>query len=158
MKNILLLLVLFAVSFTAQSENLEDISNVLKHVESEHDPAALGDWRGDTPTAFGILQIRKIAIDDVNRVYNTSYTVNDAFDIECSEEIFKLYIDHWTNKLEQREGRQASTADIVRIWNGGPRGYQKNSTKWYLKKFLRYRKNRYLCKVIEPKGNKDGIS
>jgi len=146
MKNVFLLLVLFAVSFTAQSENLEDIRDVLKHVESEHDPAALGDYRGDTPTAFGILQIRKIAIDDVNRIYGTSYKVYDAFDIKCSEEIFKLYITHWTNKLEKREGRKATTADIVRIWNGGPRGYLKGGTKWYLKKFLRYKKNKYLCK------------
>ena len=144
MKRIFLLFVLFAVSFTAQSENLEDIRDVLKHVESEHDPAALGDYRGDTPTAFGILQIRKIAIDDVNRVYGTNYIINDAFNIECAEEIFQLYIEHWSSKLERREGRVASTADIVRIWNGGPRGYMKQSTIWYLNKFIRYRDNLYL--------------
>jgi len=146
MKNVFLLLVLFAVSFTAQSETLEDIRDVLKYVESEHNPAALGDFRGETPTAFGILQIRKIAIDDVNRIYGTSYKVYDAFNIKCSEEIFELYINHWTDKLEQREGREASTLDIVRIWNGGPRGYERTSTLWYMKKFLRYRKNNYLCK------------
>ena len=139
MKNVLLLLVLFAVSFTAQSETLEDIRDVLKYVESEHDPSALGDYRGDTPTAFGILQIRKIAVDDVNRIHGTSYIVNDAFDIECSEEIFKLYIEYWTSKLEQREDRKVTTADIVRIWNGGPRGYMKQGTMWYLNKFIRYR-------------------
>lgn len=146
MKRLFLLAMLFAVSFTAQSETLDDIRDVLKYVESEHNPKALGDYRGDIPTAFGILQIRKIAIDDVNRVYGTSYKVSDAFNIECSEEIFELYITHWAAKFKKREGRKASTADIVRIWNGGARGYLKNSTKWYLKKFLRYKKNKYLCK------------
>ena len=146
MKRLFLLAMLFAVSFTAQSENLEDIRDVLKYVESEHNPTALGDFRGETPTAFGILQIREIAIRDVNRIYGTSYKVSDAFTIKCAEEIFELYITHWTDKLEAREDREATTADIVRIWNGGPRGYKKSSTEWYLKKFLRYRKNKYLCK------------
>ena len=140
MKRLFLLAMLFAVSFTAQSETLEDIADVLKYVESEHNPKALGDYRGETPTAFGILQIRKIAIEDVNRVYGTKYRIKDAFNISCAEEIFKLYTDYWSTRLEKREGREATTADIVRIWNGGPRGYKKTSTKWYHKKFLKYRK------------------
>lgn len=146
MKRLFFIALLFAVSFAAQSETIDETMEVLKYVESEHDPEALGDFRGETPTAFGILQIRKIAIDDVNRIYGTSYTVQDAFDIKCSEEIFKLYTSHWALKVKKRSGRKATTADIVRIWNGGPRGYLKNSTKWYLKKFLNYRKNLYLCK------------
>jgi hypothetical protein len=146
MKRLFLLAMLFAVSFTAQSETIEDITDVLKYVESEHNPKALGDYRGETPTAFGILQIRKIAIDDVNRVYGTKYRIKDAFDISCAEEIFKLYTDYWSAKLEKREGREVTTADIVRMWNGGPRGYMKTSTKWYLKKFLRYKKRIQLYK------------
>lgn len=140
------MLILLAVSFTAQSETLEQTRDVLKFVESEYNVDALGDFReGIGYTAFGVLQIRKIAIDDVNRVYGTDYTIQDAFSEACSDEIFELYINHWTDKLEKREGRKATTEDVVRIWNGGPLGYTKGSTKWYLKKFLKYRKNRYLC-------------
>lgn len=149
MKRLFLLALLFAVSFTAGAESIDETIEVLKYVESEHNPAALGDFRiidgKKTPTAFGILQIRKIAIDDVNRVYGTTYTIQDAFDISCSEEIFKLYIKHWAGKVCDRDGRDATTEDIVRIWNGGPRGYKKGSTRWYLKKYLNYRKNLYLC-------------
>ena len=153
MKRLFLLAMLFAVSFTAGAETLDETMDILKYVESEHNPEALGDFRiidGEkVPTAFGILQIRKIAIDDVNRVYGTSYTHQDAFDIQKSEEIFKLYIKHWAGKVCDRDGRDATTEDIVRIWNGGPRGYKKGSTEWYLKKYFKYRKNHYLCKNEE---------
>jgi|AntRauTorckE6833_2_1112554.scaffolds.fasta_scaffold00625_24 hypothetical protein len=145
MKRLFLLAMLFAVSFTAQSETINETIEILKYVESQHDPVALGDFRGDTPTSFGILQIQQGAIDDVNRIYGTSYTIQDAFNISCSEEIFILYTGYWGGKLKQREGRKVTTADIVRIWNGGPRGYQRSSTEWYLKKYLKYKKKRYLC-------------
>lgn len=142
MKRLFLLAMLFAVSFTAGAETLDETMDILKYVESEHNPEAIGD----DGKAYGILQIHKVAVDDVNRVYGTSYTHEDAFDIQKSEEIFELYIKHWAAKICDREGREATTEDIVRIWNGGPRGYLKGSTEWYLKKYLNYRKKRYLCK------------
>jgi hypothetical protein len=136
---------LLAVSFTAQCETLEDTMDILKWVESEHNPEALGDYRDGEPTAFGILQIRQAAITDVNKYYGTSYTIEDAFDIQKSEDIFIKYTTYWADKICWRDGRDATTEDIVRIWNGGPRGYKKHSTEWYLKKYFNYRKNRYLC-------------
>jgi hypothetical protein len=138
----LFLLLLFAVTFTAGADNLSEIRDVLKFVESEHNPKAVGD----DGKAYGIIQIHEIAVDDVNRVYGTNYVHEDAFNIQKSEELFELYIKYWSKKLCEREGRDATTEDIVRIWNGGPKGYKKSSTKWYLRKFLKYRKNLYLCK------------
>jgi hypothetical protein len=143
----LFLLLLFAVTFTAGADDLSEIRDVLKFVESEHNPDAIGD----DGKAYGILQIHEVAVDDVNRIYGTNYVHEDAFDIQKSEEIFELYIKHWAAKVCDREGRDATTEDIVRIWNGGPRGYKKGSTEWYLKKFLRFRKNRYLCKNEDNK-------
>lgn len=145
MKQLFLLLTLFAVSFAAKSENIKEVRETLKWVESQYNPDALGDYVNGEPTAYGILQIRKIAVDDVNRVYGTTYKHEDAFNVKCANEIFELYISYWTDKLEQREGRKATSEDIIRIWNGGPRGYQKQSTNWHVEKYLKVRKNAYLC-------------
>jgi len=149
MKRLFFIAMLFAVSFTAQAETINEAMEVLKYVESEHNPAALGDFRGDTPTAFGILQIRKIAIDDVNRVYGTNYSHQDAFYEDCAEEIFQLYTDYWANKVCERSGRDATINDIVRIWNGGPTGYLQNCTENYLEKYLDYKNKLYICKDEE---------
>ena len=146
MRRLFLLLTFFAVVFTAQSDNLEEIRETLKWVESHYNPDALGDYNEDgVPTSYGILQIREIAVDDVNRIYGTNYEHKDAFNIKYADEIFELYITYWINKLEQRECRKATPEDIVRIWNGGPSGYKKQSTNWYYEKYLRVKKNSYLC-------------
>jgi len=117
------------------SNNLHEIRDILKHVETDHRPSIIGDG-GDS---YGILQIQQGAITDVNRIYGTSYVHADAFDIECSEEIFELYIKHWTGKLEKREAREATEEDIVRIWNGGPQGWRRKSTLDYLFRYKKYK-------------------
>ena len=134
MKKVFLFLLL-AISFAAQSESLNDISEILKYVESEHIPTAVGDGGN----SFGILQIQKNAILDVNREYGTTYRHIDAFNVICSEEIFKLYVKMWVAKLEVKENRKSTTQDIVRIWNGGPKGYKRKSTLKYFVKFKKYR-------------------
>ena len=105
--------------------------DVLKYVETKNNPEAIGDGG----KSFGILQIQQIAIDDVNERFGTSYTHEDAFDINCAEEIFELYVTIWSRHLEKKEQRVVTDEDIVRIWNGGPRGYKKKSTLHYLHKY-----------------------
>ena len=143
---VLFILLLFTITATADSR-LPEIREILKWVESENNPDAVGDYVNGVPQSYGILQIKEIVIKDVNRKYGTSYTHQDAFDVSCAEEIFDLYIKMWTAKLRKREGRPATTEDIVRIWNGGPRGYRKHSTLKHYNKYLRYRKNRYLYTI-----------
>lgn len=43
----------------------------------------------------GILQLRSIYIDEVNRLYHTDYTVEDAFDIDKSLELYRLMQAHY---------------------------------------------------------------
>lgn len=124
---------LFSVS--AEAANLEKIRDVLKHVETNHNPTA----KGDNDQSFGILQIQLNAIKDVNETFGTDYTHQDAFDIVCAEEIFELYIKRWTINLKKNEKRDATEEDIVRIWNGGPKGYKRNSTLKYLDKYREYK-------------------
>jgi len=142
MKNVLIIvLLLFSITMTSADVRLPEIREVLKHVETNYNP----DMIGDNGASFGILQIQQIAIDDVNLKYGTKYTHQDAFNVTYAEEIFDLYVTIWANKLEIREGRKATTEDIVRIWNGGPRGYQRKSTIKYYNKF-----KKYLCKMEKP--------
>lgn len=144
MKNLFIIaLLLFTTAMTAEID-ITEISEILKHVETNHNPEAVGDYNADgIPTSYGILQIKQIAIDDVNRRYKTHYKHQDAFDVECAEEIFKLYTRMWAQHLELKEHRKATDEDIVRIWNGGPNGYKKKSTIAY---HLKYKNYRYLWK------------
>jgi len=133
MKKILILVLLF--STTIGASNISKIREVLKHVETNYRTEMIGDG-GDS---FGILQIQEGVILDVNRKYGTDYTHQDAFDERCAEEIFELYIQMWSKKLETKEQRPVTEQDIVRIWNGGPRGYKKASTLDYLEKYKKYK-------------------
>jgi hypothetical protein len=144
MKNLFIITLLLISTAMAATENISEIRDILKEVETNHNPEKVGDFVNGIPTSYGILQIQKGAIDDVNEKFGTSYTHQDAFDITCAEEIFELYIKRWTTHLKKKEGREATAEDIVRIWNGGPRGYLRESTKSYLAKYKKYR---YLCEL-----------
>jgi hypothetical protein len=140
MRKLLLLLIL--VVSAASANNLTEIGHIIKWVESENNPLAIGDGG----MSYGDRQIQQVAIDDVNRYYGTQYTHQDAFDPACSEEIFELYTKYWAAKLEKREKRAATEEDIVRIWNGGPRGWKRDSTLKYLKKYKKYKKKHSMNK------------
>ena len=137
MKRLFILVLLINSSLFAS--NLKEIRFIIKHVETNFRMDIIGDG-GDS---FGILQIQQGVITDVNRVFGTDYVHEDAFDERCADEIFKLYISIWSKKLERREKRPVTEEDIVRMWNGGPRGYQKRSTLDYLERYYNY-KNKYL--------------
>ena len=135
-------LLLFTSLASVNASELNEVREVLKFVETKHTPDAIGD----NGASWGILQIQKGVIEDVNRVYGTVYRHQDAFDIACAEEIFDLYISIWSSHLEKKEGRKATVEDIVRIWNGGPKGYKKKSTLDYLAK---YEKTSYLYSMAK---------
>jgi len=112
---------------------LETIIPILIQIESGGDPNALGDFDShDVPQAAGILQIHKICVRDVNRIYDTTYTSQDRFSVEKSINICKLYLLHYGN--ENRLGHKPTPEDLARIWNGGPNGWKKKSTLPYWEK------------------------
>jgi hypothetical protein len=78
-------------------------------------------------TSRNELQITKICVDDVNRIYGTKYKMLDAFDKRRSEEIAVLYLTYWAE-----QSRQQFTPELfARIWNGGPDGWKKSCTLPY---------------------------
>ena len=154
MKNLLMILTISLFSMASISaNNIPEIRDYLKIHESSGDISAIGD----DGASFGILQIQSKAIWDVNNEFGTQYTHQDAFIESCAEEIFELYIQIWTCNLKTKEKRPVTEYDIVRIWNGGPRGYKKRSTLGYLSKYKKIKNqntmNKRKCRV----GKKLGI-
>lgn len=52
----------------------------------------------------GLLQLRSCYIDEVNRLYGTEYTIEDAFDIDKSLEMFRLMQAYYNPSKDIMEG------------------------------------------------------
>lgn len=112
---------------------LTSIMSILKQVETNGDVNAIGD-NGDS---YGILQIQRSVLSDVNRVYGTQYSHEDMFSEKASEEVFKLYLCLGKEKFLKKHDRFPTEEELVRMWNGGIyKGYTYNQTKLYYQKYL----------------------
>lgn len=130
-------LFIFLISLSSfATPTLFEISNVLKQVESSRNVKAIGD----NGKAYGILQIHKAAIVDVNRFFGTNYIHEDAFDETCLEEIFFYYINAGVKRFIKKYDRRPTEQEIVRMWNGGIyQGYRIDATIKYYNKYKKYR-------------------
>jgi len=81
---------------------------------------------GDGGKALGCLQIHELVILDVNRIYGLQFEHAHAMDRRTAKLICELYLRHYGAKLVN-----PSASDLARIWNGGPFGYNKDSTAAY---------------------------
>lgn len=95
-------------------------------IESGDDPNKVGKC-GE----IGVMQIRQIYIDDINRIYKTSYTLSQALDPDYAKIFFYLYTKYWSSKMQVIEGRSPTLEDIARIHNGGWDGYREKCTEAY---------------------------
>ena len=112
---------------------LTSIMSILKTVETNNDAEAIGD----NGKSYGILQIQRSVVSDVNRVYGTNYKHRDMFSEQASEEVFKLYLCLGKEKFLKKHDRFPTEEELVRMWNGGIyKGYTYNQTKLYYQKYL----------------------
>ena len=131
----LMLIITLSISSCYTEPNLCEIREVLKYVESNNNPKAISP----SGEGYGVLQIRKICIDDVNRYYGTDYTHEDAFNVAYSEEIFNLYISILYKRFERFRGREPTEEEIVRSWNGGIyQGFKIDATIPYYEKYKKW--------------------
>jgi len=79
-------------------------------VESSGNDRAIGDQG----RAFGCLQIRREALQDVNRVHHTHYTRQDCFDRFTAMQICQAYLNLYAKNQSPRQ--QAL------VWHYGPTG------------------------------------
>ena len=128
--------ILLCISLSSHATDLGQIYNVIKHVETNNRELAVGD----NGKAYGVVQIHKICVDDINRIYKTSYTHQDAFDKTCSREMFMLYIAAGVKRFKRKYDKDPTEGQIVRMWNGSIyNGYNKRSTVKYYKRYLSYK-------------------
>jgi len=96
-------------------------------VESAGNPNAFNKKEN----AVGCLQIRPVMVREVNRILRKQkkelrYTKEDRWDCGLSKEMFYIWCMH--------HHLNSSSEVIARNWNGGPRGYKKQSTEHYWNK------------------------
>jgi len=85
--------------------------------------------------AVGCLQIRRVMVKDVNRILkqqgkDKQFKLKDRWDCDKAVEIFETYTNYYHP--------EADNETIARVWNGGPKGHEKQSTKQYWDKVQRH--------------------
>ena len=114
----------------------------IEEVESGGDSSAVG-----ADGEVGILQIRPIMVEEVNRILGFSeYSDKDRLDPTASRQMFIIYSMHWATHWEDN-----SLEGIARRWNGGPRGHLKKATEGYWDK-VRARTWTESAKTQQPAG------
>ena len=78
---------------------------------------------------LGALQIRPIMVRDVNRIMGTRYTHQQVTNRTISIFIANAYLSHY--------GKHLSDESLARLWQGGPRGLRKTSTRAYARRVMR---------------------
>jgi hypothetical protein len=81
---------------------------------------------GDGGRALGPLQIHREVVQDVNRLTGASYRHQDMTNRAKARAVCQKYLEHY--------GRGATTEQLARRWNGGPRGDTKAATLPYWRK------------------------
>lgn len=140
MKKVVLLILALTISFYSSCPNntfkIKEIPlnkvNILITAISKVESRGLVNIVNKKEMAYGHLQIRKCVIKDVNMYFNTNYTIKDALDSLKSIDIFLKYQNIYNKDFEFEKA--------ARIWNGGPNGINKTSTKVYWDKVLHYYK------------------
>lgn len=87
-------------------------------IESGGDPRAYNK----AEKAVGILQVRKLAIIDVNEEYGTGYKLEHCYDPDTAITVCVLYLRRWGADSYEK---------AARIWCGGPDGPEEDTSLPY---------------------------
>lgn len=109
-----------------EEHKIEKLLDAIRKVESQN-----GIYIYGRNGEIGPYQIKKIVIDDVNRIFGKNvYEYDDALNEESARNICRFYIEYWSKK----RGCYGNNEMMARIWNGGPNGHIKKSTLQYWSK------------------------
>lgn len=118
------------VSFPfTQAVAFERLLEAIAQVETGGDHTKINEKE----KAYGLYQMTQGVIDDVNNfvLRKRVYTIEDALVPENAHAIAVAYMRYWGRKYKKRTHRNPTPEVFARIWNGGPRGYEKESTLPY---------------------------
>jgi hypothetical protein len=131
MKIFITIFISFVITDMCKANECNDINNLLdaiKIVESKN-----GKYLNGKNGESGPYQIKRIVIDDVNRILGKKiFKYDNVLDDNKSREICRIYILYWSKRYNVN-----TIESMARIWNGGPRGYRKESTIEYWRKIRR---------------------
>lgn len=134
-EQVLILEQIFMKTIDPKSTTTSPLIEALIRVESadKNHPNGNDNAIGDKKLknhAYGVLQIRQPAVDDVNQVLGTSYKAQDCLGNRAlSILIFNTYMSIYAT--EKQLGRPVTDEDRARIWNGGPNGWKYKPTIVY---------------------------
>jgi hypothetical protein len=78
---------------------------------------------------LGALQIKSIMVRDVNRIMGTHYAHAQVTNRAVSIFIAESYFSHY--------GRNLSDESLARIWQSGPKGLRRSSSRAYGRRVMR---------------------
>lgn len=102
--------------------NLAPLLAAMIAVESSGNPAAIGDGG----RARGVLQIHPGVVQDVNRVYGTTYRHQDMHNPAVAVDVAKAYLAHYCPN--------AGPERMARVWHCGPSGWRRKAGEAYWNK------------------------
>lgn len=146
-----------AKEFTLYVNSDELMYGVIQRENPAENPNAVGD-KHLYHKAYGLLQIRKPYLTDVNRIAGTNevmrvwgkkkLTMEDMKDEAKAKWAFHVYLSHYGKQYRQQTGKIPSAYIYARIHNGGPKGWQERKTRDYALAVLQYiREYRLALKV-----------
>ena len=105
---------------------ISNLISALIIVESSGNDLAIGDGG----RAIGPLQIHKAVVLDVNRITGSHYRHQNMTNRAQARAVCEAYLKAY--------GKGATTEQLARRWNGGPKGDTKTSTEAYWAKVKKH--------------------
>jgi len=84
---------------------------------------------GDNGRALGIIQIHMVVVEEYNSEHGTFFSHSQVRDPNLSIAIARWYLDKWGKNYQRIHGKEPTPDILYRIWNGGPRGWEKRATE-----------------------------
>ena len=78
---------------------------------------------------LGALQIKSIMVRDINRIMGTHYAHDQVTNRAIATFIAESYFSHY--------GKHLSDESLARLWQGGPKGLKRSSTRAYGRRVMR---------------------
>jgi len=107
---------------------LSNLITALIAVESGGNDLAIGDQG----RALGPLQIHRGVVQDVNRITGSNYQWQQMTNRVHARAVCEAYLKHY--------GKNCTTEQLARRWNGGPAGDRKSATEAYWAKVKKHLK------------------
>lgn len=136
-RNIIIITIILFPLCTAYAQHDEINMHTLMIIESSGNPYAVSN-----ANAYGLFQIRKIALDDYNQFHKEKYSIDDLFNSAINKKIADWMITVRIPQLLRHYGIEPSKESILQSYNLGTYAYAVNGKRNdnYVTKYLKKEK------------------